>query len=373
MGTFSITAHFHRIDKLGKIPICATHIHNRISAARTLFRIEPKYWDSVKSQVRKTHVNHVEYNNKLSDFKSKYESLAINFNGSDPRRIFDIQASKFSVMDAIELKKKNIQKQGMFASERKYINLMNKILQYKINGAIAVAELSQGWVLDFRRKIQMDERITANTTVVKMVVTLKAALNEADMFGYKYNRSAFDVPKLKGTSEVRNKLNTDQIIGIIKYQSNNQHVELARDIFITQIILWGKRISDVLTLQQAHVSKDSVSKPSNKTKKSTEIRPPQLFLKILEKYIGKSKWYVFPMMTLDPKYSKTKKYFNQKSSCTALVNKRLKVIQHDLNIPFRLTTHIARHTFAHLADISGADSREIQGMLEHSSLEQTER
>jgi site-specific recombinase XerD len=94
---------------------------------------------------------------------------------------------------------------------------------------------------------------------------------------------------------------------------------------------------------------------------------------MMDKYAGKSKWYVFPMMTIDPKYSKTKKYFNQKSSCTALVNKRLKVIQHDLNIPFRLTTHIARHTFAHLADISGADSREIQGMLEHSSLEQTER
>ena len=61
------------------------------------------------------------------------------------------------------------------------------------------------------------------------------------------------------------------------------------------------------------------------------------------------------------------------SAKNALINKYLKKIAEKAEIAKPLSMHISRHSFAHIAQESGAESSAIKNILGHSNLATTER
>lgn len=61
------------------------------------------------------------------------------------------------------------------------------------------------------------------------------------------------------------------------------------------------------------------------------------------------------------------------SSKNAFINKYLKKIAEKAEIEKPLSMHISRHSFAHIAQESGAESSAIKNILGHSNLATTER
>lgn len=67
------------------------------------------------------------------------------------------------------------------------------------------------------------------------------------------------------------------------------------------------------------------------------------------------------------------KMYQNVSAKNALINKYLKKIAEKAEIDKLLSMHISRHSFAHLAQESGAESSAIKNILGHSNLATTER
>lgn len=55
-----------------------------------------------------------------------------------------------------------------------------------------------------------------------------------------------------------------------------------------------------------------------------------------------------------------------------MINESLKTIERTLGLGIRLTTHVARHTFAHLADRAIGDPRAVSAALGHTNFSTTE-
>lgn len=67
------------------------------------------------------------------------------------------------------------------------------------------------------------------------------------------------------------------------------------------------------------------------------------------------------------------KMYQDVSSKNALINKYLKKIAKQAEIEKPLSMHISRHSFAHIAQESGAESSAIKNILGHTNLATTER
>ena len=102
--------------------------------------------------------------------------------------------------------------------------------------------------------------------------------------------------------------------------------------------------------------------------------------------------YIFPLLSNDAEYAGCvtqidkpqidkdrmrpelrHKMYQDISSKNALVNKHLKKIAEQAEIEKPLSMHISRHSFAHIAQESGAESSAIKTILGHSNLATTER
>ncbi|WP_290380744.1 tyrosine-type recombinase/integrase, partial [uncultured Duncaniella sp.] len=97
--------------------------------------------------------------------------------------------------------------------------------------------------------------------------------------------------------------------------------------------------------------------------------------------------YIFPLLSNDAEYAGyvtqadkdrmrpelRHKMYQDISSKNALINKYLKKIAEKAEIEKPLSMHISRHSFAHIAQESGAESSAIKNILGHSNLATTER
>jgi len=110
-------------------------------------------------------------------------------------------------------------------------------------------------------------------------------------------------------------------------------------------------------------------------------------LKIYETGKGKDSDYIFPFLDNSAEYSKLispedfqkaspdliATLFKKIESRIAICNKGLKAIAKELEINKRLTTHIARHSFADIARRKGISIYDISRLLGHSKTGITER
>lgn len=84
---------------------------------------------------------------------------------------------------------------------------------------------------------------------------------------------------------------------------------------------------------------------------------------ILSKYQGGP--FLLPLISADT--------IKAVSNANGLVNRNLKLIAATLGLPTGLSTHWARHTFAHMASRSGIPANDIRMILGHSTLGTTTR
>lgn len=92
-------------------------------------------------------------------------------------------------------------------------------------------------------------------------------------------------------------------------------------------------------------------------------------LEVLEEY-KKSKPYLFPILSTSHKTEQQK--LNRVHKVITKVNKALKNIGKELNIPIKLTTYVARHSYATVLKRAGVPTSIIKETLGHSSEQVTQ-
>ena len=146
--------------------------------------------------------------------------------------------------------------------------------------------------------------------------------------------------------------------------------DFARDIFIFSYLGCGINIVDIAFLKYANIiDNDRLQFRRSKTKKIISFRLHPIAKEIIEKYRKKKHKqtdYVFPIFNDEIQKTMKEKYYKLDYQ-TRYVNKYLRKFGKHLNISLKLTSYVARHSFATVLKRSGVNTSIISEAMGHSS------
>ena len=156
--------------------------------------------------------------------------------------------------------------------------------------------------------------------------------------------------------------------------TRSPYTELARDIFLFSYFSAGINFKDIATLRYADMEGDRIFYRRHKTGKQMTCRLMPQAREIIAKYRREdavSEDYVFPI--LDRRVHRSEQQIhNRVHKVLTIINRELKLWSERLGLTTKLTTYVARHTFATVLKRSGVSVALISESLGHSDLSTTQ-
>ncbi len=156
--------------------------------------------------------------------------------------------------------------------------------------------------------------------------------------------------------------------------TNSPYTELSRDLFLFSYFSAGINFKDMAMLRFDDIVDDTIFYCRKKTKKKMTCRLLPQAQTIINKYIQpnmENDDYIFPI--LDRNRHKTAiQIANRLHKTLAIVNRELNDWGVRLGLKTKLTTYVARHTYATVLKRSGVDVAIISETLGHSEISTTQ-
>ena len=386
----SISIYFRKekINKHNESFICAKISHNNESKRISLgIKINANDWDFEYNKVKGNAPNR-EYLQLLIDTEiQKINKKILNY---------QIQNQPFTLDDLLGITEKKLKSEtiksyfqkevttlkdsGKLSSASKYKYCLSSLCKYR-SMDIPFTDINYKFLVEFEMFLR--KAGLADNSIATKFSTLKAAFNSAlDKGLFTCEKSPFinyQVGRLWTTTQKRAIHKEDiymlkelDISNIFKYPS--PYHKLARDLFIFSYFTAGINYKDIATLKYNDIDNEHVYYSRNKTQKNLAIKLLPDALTILKKYMkqdAEGEDYIFPI--LDRKIHITRQQqYNRLQKVRSKINKTLKIMGKDLKINIKITTYVARHTFATVLKRSGVDIGIISESLGHSELKTTQ-
>lgn len=367
--------------------------------------VKEKDWDCAKQRVKSSNPNHSALNQRLKNYVNRVDSMIFDYSGSK-RITIDVlremvqdrwNPSKQQDVDFIELAKDVVDKRyktgknGIAVRDNAIcsLNLFKKFLvETKKIDSIMVSEITEAIVDEYIiwRKDRGNDSTTINKALTPIMRAIREAANRdlctqqlAAIIESKY------LPIKKKLSEDEQEetevrfLTEEQMKFLVKLrdQARFQRTKDYLDMFLFSFHACGLRFSDILTLQWSNI--DFKQKMINKVMfkgRNTYISVPltDKAIAILENWKTKGgKRFVFGLLPDDFDLSNEVELKRQRINKNTPIKVSLKAVGEKLSLPFNLTMHVARHTFAVLALNRGVEVHKISTLLGHSSVMVTEK
>lgn len=260
----------------------------------------------------------------------------------------------------------------------------NNIPEPKVSG------LTIGMVDGFKEWNLTSAKVKSKDTINKKLTPIIKAARYASDNGLLDPKTAtaislsyFDVKQRKYEGDAEEKeiryLNEDQIAQVKEIYRTIHDVRRLRilDIFLFAYYACGLRASDVVTLEWSHVNFEAreLTKQIVKTKNTLRIPLCDEAIKILRKYREENKnpRFVFNCLPADFNLEDPARLDTCLKSNNRNFQTSLRTIGKKLGLPFNLTMHVARHSFAVQALNNGMNVHIISTLMGHSSIMATEK
>lgn len=149
------------------------------------------------------------------------------------------------------------------------------------------------------------------------------------------------------------------------------------EMFLFAFHACGLRVADVMTLQWSSIDlkKKELSKILVKNKNRHKIPLTDAAITILNswKEKGRRRRFVFDLAQDDLNLNDDEAIYKARTNATKCIDQSLKVVGVQMELPFTLTMHVARHTFAVLALNDGMNMSVVSRLLGHASTDTTEK
>lgn len=365
-----------RLLKNGEAPICMRITVNKKRAEAQLSRSVPvTKWDSKKESCILRNSTGEELNHYLSTVKAKVlrlhreleqdnlpisaDILLLKFRGqyTPPKMLIEVfkdHNRKCRALIGKEYVEKSVQRY------ERTVTYLEEFMTLKYNVKdIAFRNINQAFISDFEHFVKINKNCAQNTTVkyiknLKKIILFALANNWMDT-------NPFVNMKLKQTKTNRDFLVEEEINKLIIKKFEIPRLELIRDIFLF-CCFTGLSFSDVESLKKHHIYCDDegaywIRKTRVKTDNLCQIPLMDISIKIIEKYIDNKQCRLNDCILPVPS--------NQR------MNSYLKEIGALCGIEKKLSTHVARHTFACLALANDIAIESIAKMLGHNDIRTT--
>ncbi len=215
-----------------------------------------------------------------------------------------------------------------------------------------------------------------NNTIRRRMGSFTAFMEYMRLKGYIQANPVLEVKKVPEEPTRRVKLSDEQIDAIRRLSlDRGTKVWHARNYFMYSFYNGGIRFSDLCRLRWKDIRNDRLIYTMSKTGEEVSLKQGKPQMAILELYRGDSPAaddYIFPLL----KGKVFKDGFEERriiSSLNVSTNDYLKKIATLAGIAERVTTHIARHSFADYGRRRNIDLHTMSKLLRHSKLATTER
>ena len=277
--------------------------------------------------------------------------------------------------EMISAKIKELENEEKFGTSAFYKGTLSLLKRY-MKHDVPIKEVTVEWLNGLEKFILK----TANQTTVAMNMrNIRATMNIAKQVGviresdYPFGRGKYQIKEGSGKKKA---LNKKQLKAIAEYSDGSMTTEFYRDLWLFIYFCNGLNVADLISLKFSDIQNDEISFIRKKTKDRTrDVK--RIYAAITpEMYSIINKWgndpkksvYIFPFLKPgDSAWEHEKK----KKNLTKLINKRMKMIGEKLNLG-KITTYVARHTYATVLRNEGVPISIISPMLGHSSVTTTE-
>lgn len=277
--------------------------------------------------------------------------------------------------EMLEATIKELKDNEKFGSMGSYKTTLSTIKRFKKN-EVQFRDITVEWLREYERfclKTMNQTSLAINLRNIRTTMNVaKAAgmIREAD---YPFGRGKYQIKEGVGKKKA---LNKKQLKAIANYSDGNKFTEFYRDLWLFIYFCNGINVADLINLKFSDIQNGEISFIREKTKDRTRDAK-RIYAPItpeMQSYI--EKWgnnprksiYIFPFMKAgDDAWEHEKK----KKNLTKHINDRMKVIGEKLNIG-KITTYVARHTYATVLRNEGVPVSIISPMLGHTSVTTTE-
>ena len=391
-------------DVNGKLPIYLEYVMGTKHArTETGVWVEETYWDEANKSVSRKHPQSARLNNQLEQKRRIIDEQMYEFMQKNSRLTIDnlraiVQgrpngksAKTDFVNYAIETidQEYKLGKVGVSVRDNAYCSLYKFrqfLIDYQKEDSIYVSEVTVDLIKEyiFWRQRQGNINATINKTITPIIKAARRAvldkLLDASVAGA---IAQLYLPTKKELGDEEDEevhyLTEEQMAAFVslynkvKYPRTKDYM----DMFLFSFNACGLRISDIITLEWRNI--DFEKRELKKILYKGDV-PHTIFLndnaiKILERWRGKgvSDRFVFGLLPDDFDLRDKEERKRQRLNKNRAILTSLKTLGDKIGLPFNLTMHVARHTFAVWALNRDVDVHKISRLMGHSSVMVTEK
>lgn len=238
-----------------------------------------------------------------------------------------------------------------------------------------ISDIDNRWIDGFIKHCQTEEKNNSGgignskNTISYAFRLIKRIVNYSDTENHYLRKLVLSYDR-----NIRSKLTIDEIESMRKLVLKpGTLIYHTRNIFLVQYYFRGMRIADALRLEKSDINGGRLTYDARKTGVQYDMKIVAPCMEILREYMDNDSYYLFPILRrIEPKTDRVD-FMNEVKNRTMKVNFHLKEIAKACGINKKVTTHIARHSFASIADQQlGGDLKTLQGLFGHSSRKITE-
>lgn len=325
-----------------------------------------------KKNIEIQYIIHKEFNRILKNVDILVERGTFSFSNLNNMLGKNIGGTLNEMISAKIKELENEEKFGTSAFYKGTLSLLKRYMKHDV----PIKEVTVEWLNGLEKFILK----TANQTTVAMNMrNIRATMNIAKQVGviresdYPFGRGKYQIKEGSGKKKA---LNKKQLKAIAEYSDGSMTTEFYRDLWLFIYFCNGLNVADLISLKFSDIQNGEISFIRKKTKDRTrDVK--RIYAAITpEMYSIINKWgndpkksvYIFPFLKPgDSAWEHEKK----KKNLTKLINKRMKMIGEKLNLG-KITTYVARHTYATVLRNEGIPISIISPMLGHSSVTTTE-
>lgn len=339
--------------------------------------IHPSHWDFKKNEPNEFCPNRDEIRlliqQKLYDLQKTILSKRIEGKDFTASSILKPKSGSLSLHnnagECFNYYVRMLKEQGRLRYAGMYEVSYNSFVKYAGSLDIPFGDIDVAWLKKY--EVWMLKQGLAVNTIGTRVRHLRAVFNMA-IEHHVINKDcypfhAYKVSKVNQTPPKRSMSKAD-IKKVLYYRGKSDLERLAISLFTFSYYSAGINFIDMAMLKHSNLMDGKLSYTRAKTKKQIVIPLQEEALRIVSNYSANSAEqsdYIFPILSAFHK-SETQ-IANRLHKVLAKVNKALKNIGLELGLPIKLTTYVARHSFATVLKRAGVSTSIISESLGHSS------
>ena len=386
MASVKLILRIHQADKKGECPLYIRVIKDRKTKfISTGYKFKPNQWDEENQRAKKNFPNSARMNallaQKVADATGEVADLERKSKTVSAKRLKEAIKGKPSenFFNYAYNRLEKIKESVSLKTHKGYKTQLKKFENYVGSRDLNFDDITVTYLNDYVNYCQKklgNTNTTAKYSLLILSIFFKEAIREEIVESKFY---PFDKIKLKKEPSKRMFLSKTQLEDFRKIEVNEESkAQVIKDMFLFSVFAGGLRLSDVIEIQWEHIDLENnrVSKKIRKTGRMHSFKFGQSALEILNKYKPKKNnpsYFVFPMLDNDTPYLTNREYaLAEIARCSSLCGLHLRAIGKKMKLPFSLSFHIARHTFATNALNNGMRIEFVSKLLDHTNIGTTQ-